>query len=223
MKNKFLKLPKAANKAPTQIGDRSADIQENHQNASLAQSQNSRNSNYFNKLPDELASTFDKMIQQLDIVARTMKIMEQRIQTIEGQVTELYQIKKGIVEQGEEYYPNTNNVQSNIPNEEINEVGMNSGNLNMGMNMDEEEYRAKYESDGYGSQNMGVGNSQEMNLQGSQEVYIAERIDHGEEGNEEMNNLQQENMPIDNNTPIEVYEDNGDHVEEVNNAAVENQ
>ena len=34
--------------------------------------------------------TFEKLISQLDIVVKTMKIMDQRIQTVEGQVEELY-------------------------------------------------------------------------------------------------------------------------------------
>ena len=54
----------------------------------------SQSSNFFNKLPRELSSTFDKMIQQLDIVVKTMKIMDQRIQTVESQVNELYSMKK---------------------------------------------------------------------------------------------------------------------------------
>lgn len=51
---------------------------------------NMSSSNMFNKLPEELSSTFEKMISQLDIIAKTMKIMDQRIATVENQVTELY-------------------------------------------------------------------------------------------------------------------------------------
>ena len=52
------------------------------------------NLNPFSKLPTEMASTFDKMITQLDIIAKTMRIMDQRIQTVEGQVEELYSMRK---------------------------------------------------------------------------------------------------------------------------------
>ena len=34
------------------------------------------------------------MIQQLDIISKTMKIMDQRIATVENQVTEIYDIHK---------------------------------------------------------------------------------------------------------------------------------
>ena len=51
-------------------------------------------SNMFNKLPDELSSTFEKMISQLDIIAKTMKIMDQRIATVENQITEIYSTSK---------------------------------------------------------------------------------------------------------------------------------
>ncbi len=46
-------------------------------------------SNMFGKLPPELSSTFEKMISQLDIIANTMKIMDQRIATVENQISEL--------------------------------------------------------------------------------------------------------------------------------------
>jgi centriolar protein POC1 len=46
-------------------------------------------SNMFGKLPPELSSTFEKMISQLDIIANTMKIMDQRIATVENQISEI--------------------------------------------------------------------------------------------------------------------------------------
>ncbi len=55
---------------------------------------NPNSSNMFNKLPDELSSTFEKMISQLDIIAKTMKIMDQRIATVENQVTDIFQSKR---------------------------------------------------------------------------------------------------------------------------------
>ena len=43
----------------------------------------------FSVLPEELSSTFEKMISQLDIISKTMKIMDQRIATVENQVSEM--------------------------------------------------------------------------------------------------------------------------------------
>jgi hypothetical protein len=43
----------------------------------------------FSVLPEELSSTFEKMISQLDIISKTMKIMDQRIATVENQVSEI--------------------------------------------------------------------------------------------------------------------------------------
>jgi hypothetical protein len=50
--------------------------------------------NAFSNLPEELATTFEKMIQQLEIISKTMKIMDQRIATVENQVTEIYDVHK---------------------------------------------------------------------------------------------------------------------------------
>jgi centriolar protein POC1 len=50
--------------------------------------------NMFNKLPEELSSTFEKMISQLDIIAKTMKIMDQRIQTVENQVSDIFKSRR---------------------------------------------------------------------------------------------------------------------------------
>ena len=48
-------------------------------------------------LPPELMTTFEKLISQLDLVSKTMKIMDQRIQNIENDVGALYnKQKKGL-------------------------------------------------------------------------------------------------------------------------------
>jgi hypothetical protein len=60
----------------------------------------------FSKLPDELSTTFQKMISQLDIIANTMKIMDQRIATVENQVTDLYhnhKVRKSSQSQNESF------------------------------------------------------------------------------------------------------------------------
>lgn len=48
-------------------------------------------------LPPELMTTFEKLISQLDLVSKTMKIMDQRIQNIENEVGAMYnRQKKGL-------------------------------------------------------------------------------------------------------------------------------
>ena len=88
--------------------------------------------NPFSRLPTEMASAFDKMIQQLDIVSKTVNIMDQRIQTIEGQVEQLYGMKRiqnDLNEGGEGYNYNDNN--NYIPNNEnYNNYNMNSNDNN---------------------------------------------------------------------------------------------
>ena len=50
------------------------------------------------KLPEELTNTFEKMINQLDLVAKTMKIMDTRLQNLENNVGILYnRTKKGFI------------------------------------------------------------------------------------------------------------------------------
>lgn len=61
----------------------------------------------FNKLPPELSTTFEKMIHQLDIIAKTMNIMDKRIATVENQISDLFKIskqKKNILETEESYH-----------------------------------------------------------------------------------------------------------------------
>ena len=101
----------------------------------------SQSSNFFSKLPPELNSTFDKMIQQLDIVVKTMKIMDQRIQTVENQVGELYSMKKAredIVNKSEQQEGeidindnnNNNEEEGNVPVEIFEDVGNHVEDLN---------------------------------------------------------------------------------------------
>jgi hypothetical protein len=111
----------------------------NNNNGMFSQSQSS---NFFSKLPPELNSTFDKMIQQLDIVVKTMKIMDQRIQTVENQVGELYSMKKAhedIVNKSEQQEgdvdinDNNNNneeEEGNVPVEIFEDVGNHVEDLN---------------------------------------------------------------------------------------------
>ena len=86
---------------------------------------NNTNNNAFITLPPEMKVTFEKMISQLDLVAKTVKIFDQRIQSLEGQVSTLFnRQKKGFVQKqppqmGDYQYllENNNNF---IPNNSIN-------------------------------------------------------------------------------------------------------
>jgi len=77
----------------------------------------------FNKLPEELSSTFEKMISQLDVIAKTMKIMDQRIATVENQITGIMtnkkRDKKEIRETGNYNFDNFNNT-NNLNNLNLN-------------------------------------------------------------------------------------------------------
>ena len=138
----------------------------------------SQSSNFFNKLPRELSSTFDKMIQQLDIVVKTMKIMDQRIQTVEGQVNELYSMKKMREDMGDNKH----------------EEGMNGREGEVG---DEEQ------------------NNKMMDYRNGNNVFERNLVSH--QGNDE----EEEEMIANDeegNVPVEIFEDVGNHVEDLDNA-----
>ena len=99
------------------------------------------NLNPFSRLPTDMASTFDKAIQQLDIVSKTLRIMDQRIQTIEGQVEELYGMRKIQNELNEEeFYNYIGKNEGNIPKEN-NEFN----NKNILLNSQNEKNEFNYE------------------------------------------------------------------------------
>jgi len=112
---------------------------------------NNSSSNLFAVLPPEMKITFEKMISQLDLVAKTMKIMDQRIQSLEGQISTLYnRQKKGFVQKqppqmGDYQYllENSNNF---MPNNSINNNEV-SQKINTQNNFD------YYTADIYNSQN----------------------------------------------------------------------
>ena len=141
----------------------------------------SQSSNFFNKLPRELSSTFDKMIQQLDIVVKTMKIMDQRIQTVESQVSELYSIKKTREDMGN----------NNDHEEAMNDLGVDDERQNNNMQ-------------GFRGGNYNGDNAFERNLVSHQ----------GNEENEEEEMIANE----EGNVPVEIFEDVGNHVEDLDNA-----
>lgn len=94
------------------------------------------NLNPFSKLPTEMASAFDKMIQQFEIISKTVKIMDQRIATAESQIEGLYGMRKIQNElnneNGQEYNENIDN--NYIPPNEYNNNNYN-GNMNENNNL----------------------------------------------------------------------------------------
>ena len=94
------------------------------------------NLNPFSKLPTEMASAFDKMIQQFEIISKTVKIMDQRIATAESQIEGLYGIRKMQSElnnENEQAYSNDNENNNNyVPNNE--EYNNNNYNENVNEN-----------------------------------------------------------------------------------------
>ena len=94
------------------------------------------NLNPFCKLPTEMASAFDKMIQQFEIISKTVKIMDQRIATAESQIEGLYGIRKMQSElnnENEQAYSNDNENNNNyVPNNE--EYNNNNYNENVNEN-----------------------------------------------------------------------------------------
>ena len=93
------------------------------------------NLNPFCKLPTEMASTVDKAITQLEIIGRTLKIMDQRMQTIEGQVEELYGMRKIQNNLNNEEVYNYNDNDNYIPNNEYNNYNIASSENNNENNM----------------------------------------------------------------------------------------
>ena len=58
------------------------------------QKQENNSGNAFEKLPEELSSTFEKIVHQLDLITTTMKVFEKRIATVEEQMVEVIQSSK---------------------------------------------------------------------------------------------------------------------------------
>jgi WD40 repeat protein len=97
------------------------------------------NLNPFSKLPTEMASAFDKMIHQFEIISKTVKIMDQRIATAESQIEGLYGMRKIQNELNndnneQEYIPP---IDENINNNNNNYIGDNQYNKNYNENINE--------------------------------------------------------------------------------------
>lgn len=83
----------------------------------------SSNESLTSRMPEELLMTFEKLISQLDLVSKTMKIMDERIQKVENQVSDIYnRQKRGIfkhqnhLESQEDEYLDENHLQDNKDN-----------------------------------------------------------------------------------------------------------
>ena len=82
-------------------------------------------SNNFVSLPPEMKITFEKMISQLDLIGKTMKIFDQRIQNLEGHITTISnRYKKNFVQKqppqmGDYQYLMENSGSNYLPNNSI--------------------------------------------------------------------------------------------------------
>ena len=96
---------------------------------------NNNSNNVFNYLPPEMKVTFEKMVSQLDLVIKTIKIFDQRIQNIEGHISTLYnRRKKGFVQkqppQMGDYQFLLENSSNFIPNNSMNNGDGSQNNIN---------------------------------------------------------------------------------------------
>ena len=112
------------------------------------------NLNPFSKLPTEMASAFDKMIHQFEIISKTVKIMDQRIATAESQIEGLYGMRKIQNELNndnneQEYIPP---IDENINNNNNNYIGDNQYNKN--------QYNKNYNENINENNNIVVNNEQ---------------------------------------------------------------
>lgn len=123
------------------------------------------------------------MIQQLDIISKTMKIMDQRIGTVENQVSEIYDVHK---EKKRDYYkslPKTYQQQ----NENI------SNNMNYKNTSHSNSMRSNRQSQNENIDNHNVNYPQQnyyLNDENKQQMYIQGNI----QGNEE--NIYDNNINI---------------------------
>jgi hypothetical protein len=197
IKNTFLKSNNINNNTHTQNLQNSNSSYQNNSSAMINNSQ----LNPFAHLPTELASSFDKMITQLEIITKTMKIMSQRIQTVEGQVEELYNMRRM-----------TSTMNNNIMENNQNIFNQNLSNENSHQNQI--------------NQNEIVEDNDEENFEDNKE----EHFDENEKQNFEENEKEEEHYEIprdenedeilepnenNNENPVEVFEDKENEEEDI--------
>jgi hypothetical protein len=154
---------------------------------SINQSNNGMNSNTFVSLPPEMKLTFEKMVSQLDLVLKTVKIFDQRIQSLEGEISTLYnRQKKGFVQKQP---PQMGNYQYLLEN---------SNNFMPNNSINNNEV------------------SQKINNQNNFDYYTADIYNSGSNFKEPMN-LNDENKKNVFNTEIDINQRNKSSQEELNN------
>ena len=184
-------------------------------NQMLGESMNSVNQNNKSSysLAPDLANSFDKMLNQLDLITKTMKIMDQRIQMVEGQVEELYRTRKIQETQSFQGTMNSNKMY----------ISQNDENLVKSHDMDLGRNEKIIEKDNNIEQAY-MENINNMNIEGEPNV------EENREEREEMNQLgeqeqegqmnEQENNEMINeegtNPPVGIFEDVLEHKEEFN-------
>jgi hypothetical protein len=181
------------------------------------QTSSNNNSNIFTNLPPEMKTTFEKLVSQLDLVIKTIKIFDQRIQNIEGHISTLYnRRKKGFVQKqppqmGDYQYllENSNNfMPNNSLNNNTSQINLetnnfhyytpeiNNPNFKETMNINDENKKNvfKTEIDINNQNNQNQGNEEDNKYKGQiQEEYEYNGIQ-GEEGfNQNQNQYNQEN------------------------------
>lgn len=183
----------------------------NQQYASTAKSQTLNSSNIFNKLPSELSTTFEKMIQQLDIIATTMKIMDQRIKTVENQIADLYQMKQSVRNyetgnlMGTKTFQNNEVFQDEIEGNNYPKVNNNFYTKN--------DFRMSQNSSKYEEEMDNIKNEDNFQHQNVFNQNLGGTLGYYNNNNEEEFIKQSgEHM----RTPVEIFEDVSNHVEEFN-------
>ena len=160
------------------------------------------NLNPFSKLPTEMASAFDKMIQQFEIISKTVKIMDQRIATAESQIEGLYGMRKIQNElnneNGQEYNENVEN--NYIPENEYN------NNYNGHMN----ENNNIVNENNINNQQL-IENNNNMNNEMMENNNNNEIIENNENNNQIVENEINQNQ-INNNNMISSNNNNINHI-----------
>ena len=156
------------------------------------------NLNPFSKLPTEMASAFDKMIQQFEIISKTVKIMDQRIATAESQIEGLYGMRKiqdELNNNNEQEY--NENVENNnyIQNNEYN----NNNNINYNENMDENNNIVINDNNNINNEQMIENNEMIDNNNNINNEVIENNVENNQIIENDMNQNQNNNMISTNN------------------------
>ena len=93
-----MKTNYAVNNSKSIMNSQLKNSSQNMNNNNLKSMSNTKE-NIMALLPPEMSITFEKLISQLDLVAKTMKIMDQRVQSLESQISTLYnRQRKGFIQ-----------------------------------------------------------------------------------------------------------------------------